>query len=99
MQEPLAKLIITFISKFFIKIFKKVNFLHFFLCSLVFICQIVCYVVNLSMPKGNLLLKDGKEAFYMTQSDLILRLIEMLLNEKDKSINQSKAKETKPEKN
>ena len=43
------------------------------------------------MSKGNLLLKDGKGAIYMTQSDIILRLIEMLLAEKDKSINQSNA--------
>jgi len=31
----------------------------------------------------------------MTQSDLILRLVEMLLAEKDKNIKQSKAEENK----
>ena len=39
-----------------------INFIFyiFFLCSLVFIWQIVYYINNLSMSKGNLLLKDGK---------------------------------------
>lgn len=51
------------------------------------------------MSKGNLLLKDGRGAINMTQADLILRLIEMLLSEKDKNVNQSNAEETNLEKN
>lgn len=48
------------------------------------------------MSEGSLLHKDGKEAHFMTNSDLILKLIEMLLTEKEKSNRlQSKLEENK----
>ena len=38
------------------------------------------------MSKGSLLHKDGKGAFKMTAHDAILRLVDMLMLEKDKNI-------------
>lgn len=37
------------------------------------------------LSKGNLLLKDGKEVFGMTAQDAILRLVDLLMLEKDKN--------------
>lgn len=48
------------------------------------------------MSKGSLLHKGGKGAHYMTSSELILKLVEMILTEREKSINlQSKLEENK----
>lgn len=48
------------------------------------------------MSEGSLLHKDGKEVSFMTNSELILKLIEMLLTEKEKNNQlQSKLEETK----
>ncbi len=37
------------------------------------------------MSKGSLLHKGGKEDFYMTAHDAILRLVDLLMQEKDKN--------------
>ena len=51
------------------------------------------------LSKGSLLHKDGKEENNMTQPELILKLIEMLLHEKEKNIQiQSKLEENKKSK-
>lgn len=50
------------------------------------------------MSKGSLLHKDGKGVNKMTQSDLILRLVEMLLEQKEQNNKQSKVKENKKSK-
>ena len=50
------------------------------------------------MLKGSLLHKDGKRVNEMTQSDLILRLVEMLLEQKEQNNNQSKVEEKKKSK-
>lgn len=48
------------------------------------------------MSEGSLLHKDGKEVNDMSSTDLILKLIEMLLIEKEKNNQlQSKLEETK----
>lgn len=47
--------------------------------------KMLYHITNLSMSKGSLLHKDGKEANTMTQPELILKLFEMLLAEKDKN--------------
>ena len=50
------------------------------------------------MSEGGLLHKDGKGVHDMTQAELILKLVEKLLVERDKSNNlQSKLEETKKE--
>lgn len=48
------------------------------------------------MSKGSLLHRDGRGVYDMTQPELILRLVEMLLAERDKSNNL--AKENKKDK-
>ena len=53
---------------------------------------------NLSLSKGSLLLKDGKEVNEMTQPELILRLVEMILAEKDKNNNSTNAEKNKKDK-
>ena len=50
------------------------------------------------MSKGSLLHKDGRGVYDMTQPELILRLVEMLLAERDKSNDLAKAKENKKDK-
>lgn len=50
------------------------------------------------MSKGSLLHKDGKGVNEMTQSDLILRLVEMLLEQKEQNNNQPKVEENKKSK-
>ena len=51
------------------------------------------------MPEGSLLHKDGKGVYDMTQAELILKLVERLLAERDKNNNlQSKLEETKKSK-
>lgn len=51
------------------------------------------------MSKGSLLHKDGKGVNKMTHPELILKLVEMLLAERDKSNNlQSKLEEHKKNK-
>ncbi len=51
------------------------------------------------LSKGSLLHKDGKGENNMTQPELILKLIEMLLHEKEKNIQiQSKLEENKKSK-
>ena len=51
------------------------------------------------MSKGSLLHKDGKGGVNeMTQSDLILRLVEMLLEQKEQNNNQPKVEENKKSK-
>lgn len=48
------------------------------------------------MSEGSLLHKDGKEVNDMSNTDLILKLVEMLLTEKDKNNKlQSKLEENK----
>ena len=49
-----------------------------------------CKIYIAFRQKGNLLLKDGKEGKCMTQPELILRLVEMLLKQKEETM---KAKE------
>ena len=56
-------------------------------------------ITNLSMSKGSLLHKGGKEVYDMTQAELILNLVEQLLAERDKNNSlQSKLEETKKSK-
>ena len=43
--------------------------------------------------KGQLFLKSGKGVYKLTANDVILRLVEMLLAEKDKNANQQKQEE------
>ena len=57
-----------------------------------------CKIYIAFRQKGNLLLKDGKEGKCMTQPELILRLVEMLLAERDKNNFLTKAEENKKDK-
>ena len=50
------------------------------------------------MSKGGLFHKDGKGVNEMTQLDLILRLAEMLLEQKEQNNNQLKVEENKKSK-
>lgn len=63
---------------------------------------IICihnYITNLSLSKGSLLHKDGKGVLDMTYPELILKMVEKLLEEKDKNYElQSKLEEYKKSK-
>ena len=66
-----------------------------------FACFLAIYIVIYKQPfavKRQSLLKDGKEGNMMTQPELILRLIELLLAERDKSNALMKAEENKKDK-
>ena len=69
----------------------KLNFTNL----LVFSMKIMYYNINLSWyHKGSSLLKSGKGASKMTQPELILKLIDELLAEREKNIKlQSKLEE------
>ena len=54
----------------------------FTFCSLVFNCKILYYISNLSCQKVVFYLKAERGTSVMTNSDLILKLVEMLLNER-----------------
>ena len=52
-------------------------------------------MISTFLSKGSLYLKDGKGVNVMTQPELILRLVEMLLAEKDKNNKSTKVEEKK----
>ena len=57
------------------------------------IVKILYYVVNLSKSEDSLYLKTERGVNVMTQPELILRLVEMLLAERDKNNNSMKVEE------
>ena len=55
------------------------------ICSLEFAIKLLYHIANLSMSKGSLYLKAEGGAFKMTAHDAILRLVDLLMLEKDKN--------------